>query len=37
VKDLLANGFPPNVLKCRAFVKDLAIFGVVTTAPIGKP
>lgn len=32
-----AIGFPPYVLKCPAFVKAFAIFGVVTTAPKGYP
>jgi len=30
-----ATGLPPNVLKCKAAVRVLAIVGVVTTAAIG--
>lgn len=30
-----ATGLPPNVLKCKAAVRVLAMVGVVTTAAIG--
>ena len=30
-----ATGLPPNVLKCKAAVRVLAMAGVVTTAAIG--
>lgn len=32
-----ASGFPPNVLKCNAEFKLLAILLFVTTAPRGNP